>query len=178
MIRSLHDEFSDKENGGGRNDLVSRCKTLLYTTPTGQRLVDVLNLHKIPVTIETAPTQGYQVINRSSILLTCQENNTLLYEMAIHLACGIRAIELHIQTYRSPEMKDSRSWQNAHLTEPFEIMLVICQLAYDFNYFSKNPEVEKFLTRNNFVKIYAAFEGKHSYSHIETLMLESFNTKN
>lgn len=183
MTRSLHEEFEQSEHKTPAptqtDDIVRRLKELLYTLPTGRHLVDFLNLHQIPVIIRISDTPGYEVQNHAAIILSCPPAPDIpLYEMAIHLGCGIRIIELHMQTYLSPEMKDSRVWQNPHLIEPFEVMLVICKLAYDMNYFSKNPEVEKFLSKNNFEKVYSAYTDKNSDGHIEGLMLQTFNERN
>lgn len=178
MTKSLHDEFSQSDNLPP-SDIIRRCKLLLYTLPSGRHLVDLLNLHRIPVSLETGIPAGYKVLHHSSIALTCPPPPDIpLYEMAIHLGCGIRAVELHIPTYLSPETKDSRHWMHPHLQEPFEVMLTICKLAYDMNYFSKNPEVEKFLAENHYAEIYQAYEQKTPYSQIEELMLKNFNAKN
>lgn len=175
MSINLHDEFSHSDHPPP-NDIIRRCKQLLYTLPTGRHLVDVLNTHHIPVKVEMSDMAGYRVENHASITLTCPAEIPL-YEMAIHLACGIRIVELHLQTYLSPEMKDSRAWQNPHLSEPFEVMLTISKIAYDMNYFSKNPEVEKFLEKNDYVPICNAYAQNMPYSHLEELMLKSFNEK-
>ena len=177
MVKNLHDEFSHSDHPPP-SDLIRRIKLLLYNFPTGRHLVDVLNLHHIPVNLEDGDPAGYEVKDHARVTLTCPADHTPIYEMAIHLACGVRTVELHIPSYLSPEMKDSRQWMNPHLKEPFEVMLIICKLAYDMNYFSKNPEVEKFLSDHHYIDIYKAYEEKMPYSHIEELMLKSFNSRN
>jgi len=178
MTKSLHEEFGENEQStGGSDDLVRRCKELLYTMPSGRPHVDFLNLHRVPIRVENGLQPGYRVENHALIVLTCPPPPDIpLYDMTFHLACAARVVELHTQTFLSPEMKDSRQWAHPQLAEPFEIMLVICKLAYDMNYFSKNPEVEKFLKKNDYHKIYEAYATQDSA--MENLMLESFNSRN
>lgn len=177
-MKTLHEEFEHSEHGSPHSDLISRCKEVLYRYPSSQHLVNVLNLHHIPVKTEKADKAGYQVENNSLITLQYPESNSdNLYEMAIYLGCAIRLVELHLETYLSPEMKDSRAWLNPHMTESFEVILTICKLAYDMTYDAPNEQVDAFLDSHGYRKIYDAYLEKKSFSEIENLMLKSFNAR-
>ena len=178
LMKTLHEEFQHSEESLPASNLLAQCKELLYRYPAGQHLVNILNLHHIPVRTESADKAGYHVENHSLITLQYPESKTdNLYEMSIYLGCAIRIVELHLQTYLSPETKDSRAWLNPHMTESFEVILTICKLAYDMNYDAPNKDVNDFLDRHNYRKIYDAYLQKKSFSELENLMLKSFNTR-
>lgn len=177
---NLHDVFGDSEHPGPPEDpdnLIGRCKKLLYAYPTGRHLVDVLNLHHIPVHLKNAERPGYELRNHREIVLI-NALDISLTEMSFHLACAIRSVELHIQPFLSPEMKDSRASSHANLSEPFEIMLTVCKLAYDMKFSGPNKEVDNFLEKNGSGKIYEAYAHQTPLVQLEKLMLDNFNSRN
>lgn len=180
MNESLHDQFQHSGHAApvsphyhhpDSDSIIKHSRERLYALPAGRRLVDTLNLHRIPVTVEHAKQTGYRVENNRAIILTCPlKFETPIYEMAIHLGCAIRRVELHIHQYMSPEIKDSMQYLGTQFSEIFEIALLICKLAYDLNPDDKNAQIREFIDRENYTELYEAFKKNTPYKEMEDLL--------